>query len=334
MRATIRLNVTERLRFTAYEQKRVPARFASMTNAPLPVLINREGGSASKAGDALPDQVRKAFAAAGGQADVSMLPAGQMAQAIESAAAAHRRIVVAGGDGTIASAAQLLTGTATELAILPLGTLNHFARDLGIASDLAEAAKLAVQGNARPVDVGEVNGRRFINNASLGLYLYMVKNRDELRERHGLPKWLAMVPASWAALWSLRHQRLRIDMGQGVKPIITPLLFVGNNHYSLESGSVGSRDNLTGGKLSVYAVARAGRLALFWFGARALIGLADRRRDFEALGDTETLIVRRADRSLELALDGEVQQLHLPLEFGIAAGGLNVVAPPSPPSAS
>lgn len=134
-----------------------------------------------------------------------------------------------------------------------------------------------------------------------------------------------MVPASWAALSRLRHHRLRIDMGRGEQPVITPLLFVGNNHYSLASGSIGSRDSLSGGKLSVYAVARAGRLALLWLGIRVLIGMVHHERDFQTLGDTVALSVHSPDRVLEIALDGEVQRLKLPLEFGMHPGGLSVV---------
>lgn len=299
-----------------------------MTKTTLPVLINREGGAASKAGEKLADQVTQAFAEAGGQADVRMLKAKDMAKAIKKAASDNKRIVVAGGDGTIACAAQQLAGGKTELAILPLGTLNHFARDLGISFDLKAAATLAVTGAARPVDVGEVNGHKFINNASVGLYPFMVRNRDDIRQRRGWPKWLAMVPASWDALSRLRHHRLRIDMGRGEEPVITPLLFIGNNHYSLDGGSVGSRETLSDGKLSVYAVSRAGRVSLLWFGMRAVVGLADRKRDFETLGDAEAIIVRSPGKSVEIALDGEVQRLKLPLEFKTHPGGLRVVSPP------
>lgn len=311
-----------------HEQKRGSARFVSMTKLALPVLVNREGGAASKAGEELRDQISRAFSAAEGNVDVQILAAWQIGKAIENAAKEHKRIIVAGGDGTISTAAQLLTGTTTEVAILPLGTLNHFAQDLRIPSDLAEAAKLAIGGDTRPVDVGEVNGRRFINNASVGLYPFIVRNRDDIRERCGWPKWLATVPASWAALSRLRHHRLRIDMGRGEEPVITPLLFVGNNQYSLERGSVGCRDSLSDGKLSVYAVSRVGRFALFWLGARALIGKADRKQDFQTLGDTDAITVGSASRSLEIALDGEVRRLKLPLEFGTHPGGLNVVVPP------
>jgi diacylglycerol kinase family enzyme len=298
-----------------------------MTISTLPVLINREGGAAKAAGDKLEAQVEAAFTAAGAKAEVQMLPADGLADAIEQAAAKYPRIVIAGGDGTIASAAQLLTGGDVELAILPLGTLNHFARDLEIPTDLGKAAALAANGTAKPVDVAEVNGRRFINNASVGLYPFMVRDRDAIRDRKGWPKWLASVPAAWDAVSRLRHHRLRIDMGQGEAPIVTPLLFVGNNRYSLDAGSVGARETVNDGKLSVYAVSRAGRPALVWFGLRAALGLANRARDFAALGDTVALTVLGHAARIEIALDGEVRQLDLPLEFEIHAGGLKVVCP-------
>ncbi|NYT40720.1 NAD(+)/NADH kinase [Sphingomonas sp. R-74633] len=293
----------------------------------MPVLINREGGAAKAAGDRLEAQVEAAFDAAGAQADVQMLPADGLADAIERAATEYPRIVIAGGDGTVASAAQLLTGKDVELAILPLGTLNHFARDLEIPTDLAKAAQLAAKGMAKPVDVAEVNGRRFVNNASVGLYPFMVRDREAIQDRKGWPKWLAMVPASWDAVSRLHHHRLRIDMGAGAAPIVTPLLFVGNNRYSLDAGSVGSRETVNDGKLSVYAVSHASRPALLWFGLRAALGLADRGKDFAALGDTEALTVRGHAATIEIALDGEVKQLDLPLKFKIRAGGLRVVQP-------
>lgn len=293
----------------------------------LPVLVNRGGGAASKTGDRLPELLSHAFAAAGSEADIRMLTAPQLAQAIERAAQEHARIVVAGGDGTIAAAAQMLVGTDTELSILPLGTLNHFAQDLGISADLSDSARLAVAGQARSIDVGEVNGRTFINNASIGLYSFMVRNREDIRARHGWPKWLAMLPASWAALAQLHHHRLHIDVGLGEDTVITPLLCVGNNRYSLEGGAIGCRDSLSDGKLSIYAVSPASRLGLLWCGVRALLGLVDPMRDFQTLGETQALTVRSSARAIEIALDGEVQWLELPLAFRTRAGSLKVVAP-------
>jgi len=135
------------------------------------------------------------------------------------------------------------------------------------------------------------------------------------------------VPASLAALSRLPHHRLHIDMGHGKEKVVTPLLFVGNNRYSLESGSVGCRDSLRDGELSVYVVPRSGRFALFSLGIRILTGMTDREQDFETLGVTDTLNVLSHGQSLEIALDGEIQRLRLPLEFEILRGSLSVVMP-------
>ena len=299
-----------------------------MTQSPLPVLVNGEGGAAASAGDELPERLEAAFAAAGVATDIRILPAAGMEEAIREAAAANSRIVIAGGDGTASAAAQILKGTDTELALLPLGTLNHLARDLAIPAKLEEAAKLAGHGRATAIDIGEVNGRCFVNNASIGVYPSMVRQRDDYQERRGLPKWLAALPATWDVLSRLRHHRLRIDKGAGEEPLVTPLLFVGNNRYSLDAGSVGSRKTLQDGTLSVYAVAGRRRLALIWFAMRALVGKVDRRTDFVTLGNCKEITVRSHSDSIEIALDGELLDLPSPLHFQSRPGALRIVAPP------
>lgn len=291
----------------------------------LPVIVNKNGGTASKLGDKLVVTLRDAFAAAGTEADVKPLEGDAITKAIKSAAK-QGRVVVAGGDGTVSSAAQQLAGGDAELALLPLGTLNHLARDMGLPTDLEEAAKVAATGKAIAIDVAEVNGQVFVNNASIGLYPTMVRTREGLQEGKGWPKWLSAIPAAYAALERLPHHRLRIDLGHGELTIITPLLFVGNNEYSLEAGELGQRASLTDGKLSVYAVAHRSRLSLLWFAARALVGRTQHDVDFVTLGDCETFKVWSSGRSIEIALDGEVQRLDSPLEFRIRPGALKVVA--------
>ncbi|RYD91398.1 MAG: hypothetical protein EOP61_27650 [Sphingomonadales bacterium] len=172
-----------------------------------------------------------------------------------------------------------------------------------------------------------MNDRCFINNASVGLYPLMVKGRETYQDRHGWPKWLASVPAAWNSLSGLRNQHLVIDIGGGERPLSTPLLFVGNNRYSLEAGSVGSRDSLQDGKLSVYAVSRRSRASLVWFGVRAALGRAHRTRDFEALGDCDAMTVRARGKWIEIALDGEVLRLTSPLKFELHPAALAVVVP-------
>ena len=290
------------------------------------VIVNRNGGTAAKMGDALPQRLEQVFAAAGATPDISLLDAKQIPDAIE-AAVATGRVIVAGGDGTAAGAAQILAGSGTELGLLPLGTLNHLARDLGLPTELDAAAAVAVNGQPTQIDVAEVNGQVFVNNASIGLYPLMVRKREGLQRAKGWPKWLSSLPAAFAVLERLPHHRLRLDWGQGEHTIVTPLLFVGNNVYSLDRGEVGKRSSLTDGKLSIYAVTHRRRAALIWFALRALVGRAERALDFETLGECETLTVTSSNGPIELALDGELRRMDSPLEFRIRPGALIVVTP-------
>ena len=296
----------------------------------LHVIVNRNGGAAAKMGDMVAGVLEKAFAQAGATVRVAALDGKQIPEAIK-AVARSGRVIVAGGDGTAAGAAQILAGSDTELGLLPLGTLNHLARDIGIPVDLGEAAEVAANGQPAAIDVGEVNGQVFVNNASIGLYPLMVRKREGLRRAKGWPKWLSTLPAAFAALERLPHHRLRLDWGRGERAIVTPLLFVGNNVYSLDRGEVGKRNTLTDGKLSLYAVARRRRAALIWFAMRALVGRAERSLDFETLGECETLTVSSSSGSIEIALDGELRRMDSPLEFRIRAGALTVIAPGEAP---
>jgi len=298
-----------------------------MPDRVIPVFVNRAGGAAAAAGDALADQIIAAFAAAGATAQVQLVTPDKIGGVVHEAAATAKRLVVGGGDGTMGCIAQALADRSdVELAILPLGTLNHFARDIGIPAALEEAAALAVTGTVVPVDVALVNDHRFVNNASVGLYPFMVRRRDDARERTGLPKWLATLPAAWAALSRLPHHRLRIDLGEGAQPLVTSLLFIGNNRYALEAGSVGTRESLADGLLSIFAVAHRTRLGLIGFALRALFGRADRDADFVAIGESEMLTVHSSGRSIEIALDGEVRRLRSPLRFRVDRGALKIVA--------
>ncbi|MDB5705599.1 MAG: diacylglycerol kinase family lipid kinase [Sphingomonas bacterium] len=299
-------------------------------NAPgnsITVIVNGGSGAAAKAGDGLADTLTAAFAKAGAVADIRIVEGDKIADTVREASKAGR-IVVAGGDGTIAGAVQALEGIDCKLALLPLGTLNHLARDLGIPADLDEAAVLAVSGEARRIDLGTVNDIRFVNNASIGLYPSMVRRRDALRERHGWPKWVATIPAAWRTLGEFREHRMRLDLGEDERRVAAPLLFVGNNRYELDAGRVGCRASLSEGVLSVFVVAKHSRAQLIWFGLRAIVGRADPHADFVTLGDRTALTVEIDDDRIEIALDGELRQLASPLRFEILPGAMSVVCPP------
>lgn len=292
----------------------------------IPVIVNRTGGTAARRGDKLEPELNAAFAAAGLAIDLQLVAGREIQGAIERVAG-QPLVVVGGGDGTLGGAAAALIEAGATLGILPLGTRNHLARELGIPLDLPGAAKLIAERSVRRIDVARVNGELFVNNASVGLYPALVRRRDAARRRHGLPKWLAMAPATAGALAHLRNDRLRIDTPDGTQTVKTPMLFVGNNRYALEAGKIGRRTALDGGQLAIYAVAARSAAGLAAFALRTIIGRANPDFDFAAIGEMAEFTVNGAKARIDIALDGEVKCLDLPLRFEIQPRALAVVAP-------
>lgn len=247
-----------------------------------------------------------------------------------AAAAKSGRVIVGGGDGTQGSAAGIAAEAGATLGILPLGTRNHLARELGIPMDLPGAAQIIANGGTRSIDLSNVNDRVFVNNASIGFYPDMVRARDDLRDRHGLPKWVANLPAAWATLTQLRHRRFRLTIDGATQAVRTPLLFVGNNVYSLDLGKVGQRDALDDGKLSLFAVAPNSRAGLIGFAMRAIAGRSDATRDFAALGVCEHIDLSAHHRAIQVAIDGEIVRMTTPLHFSVQPKALSVFAPETP----
>ena len=290
------------------------------------ILVNGKGGAASRDPD-IAKTVAAALAAAGLKAKVELIEGGECeVRAKAIADRGDKLVVVGGGDGTISAAASALLGTRTALGILPLGTLNHFARDLGIPVKLEEAAALIAKGKPRPVDVAEMNGRIFINNSAIGLYPLMVLDRDAQQKKLGRSKRLAVVVASIRTLARFNHQRLTLTVNDAKELIDTPLLFVGNNDYRLDIGGPGQRDSIEDGRLSVYVMRKKTRRGLVAAMIRVLI---DRPRpdDMVALENVQRLRVSSHRSSLAVSLDGEVVGAKPPLDYKVRAKALRVIAP-------
>lgn len=292
-----------------------------MAGTPLPVIVNRSGGTAASFGEALREKLEAAFAAAGVEIELYVVDGGQVADCIGHLAK-EPVIAVGGGDGTLGQAAGMLAGTDTALAILPLGTRNHLARQLGIPLDLAEAAKVIAAGRSAPMDLAKAGQRVFVNNASAGLYTRLVRVRDAAIG----PKWLATIPAVWHVLRNLQDRRISLTVDGEPQTIKTPLLFIGNNRYSLEPGSIGERDSMSDGLLSVYALAPKSAGQLIAFVLRAMLGHADLNADFAAFAEAKTVIVE-GHGSARIAYDGEVERATLPLKFEIMPAALQVIVP-------
>jgi YegS/Rv2252/BmrU family lipid kinase len=290
------------------------------------VLLNERSGScATRESHRLVDDVREAFRAAGVAADVRCVAGENLATEARAAAAAGADAVVAGGgDGTISAVAAALAGGATPLGVFPLGTLNHFAKDLGIPADLAAAARIIAAGQARQVDLGRVNDRPFINNSSLGVYSRAVIEREQTRHRLGLSKWAAMLWAALKTLWIAPMMHVRLEVAGETIRLKTPLVFVGNNRYRLELPQVGARDRLDEGVLSLYVATADSRWRMLKLLARAAAGKLRASRDLKAMYAADVWIETRRSRP-HVALDGEIQRLPGPLHYEIWPGALHVL---------
>ena len=291
------------------------------------VLLNR-GGGAVAADPKIPDKVRKALRAAGVDAKVELIEGGKCE--VRCRALAERRdevVIVGGGDGTISAAAAALAGTDTILGIIPVGTLNHFARDLGIPTDIEEAAALIAKRPERRVDIAQMNDRVFINNSAIGLYPLMVVDRDAQRRRLGRSKRLAMMVASIRTLARFNHQRLTLTVNEEEKGRIdTPLLFVGNNDYRVDIGAPGQRESIEDGTLSVFVMRKKTRRGLIAASIRALFNRA-RHDDMVRIEDVQRLRVESRRSMLAVSLDGEVVRVEPPLDYKIRKKALRVIAP-------
>ena len=290
------------------------------------VLLNRGGGTVA-ADPKIAAKVRNAFRAARLDAAVELVFGGDFE--IRCRAIAERGdelIVVGGGDGSISAAASALAGSKTMLGILPLGTLNHFARDLGIPADLNDAVELIAARKARRVDVAEMNDHIFINNSAIGLYPLMVIDRDLQRKRLGRSKRLAMIVASVRTLARFNHQRLTLTVNDDKERVDTPLLFVGNNDYRVDLGAPGQRESIEDGTLSVFVMRKKTRRGLIAASIRALF---DRTRpdDMVRIDNVQRLRVSSWRSMLPVSLDGEVVAASPPLDYKIRRKALRVIAP-------
>ena len=232
-------------------------------------------------------------------------------------------VVACGGDGTVNGTASAVRGSGAVLGVLPLGTLNHFAKDLGIHG-LAQAEQVLLTGTVREIDAGFVNGRLFVNNSGIGIYPVMVLEREKVRKA-GIPKWPAFAWAFLRTAGKMPFMQLRIDADGVPMARSTPFLFVGNNEYAVEGKSLGTRPRLDGGLLGVYTARHIGPTGLARIAFRALLGTIRHDRDFIAF-TAKRLTVERKGR-IHVSLDGEVCRLTGPLRYSIGPGAIRVLAP-------
>ncbi len=298
---------------------------ANINSVNIAVIVNSTSGPGHQQN--VENVLAEAFKAARVTARISMARTGAevITLAQEAARGDADAIVAAGGDGTISSVATQVINTNKALGVLPFGTMNHFAKDLGIPLEIAGAVETIAGAHVTQVDVGEVNGHVFINNSSLGLYPIIVHKREK-QQRLGWGKWPAYI---WAAIAVLRRYpflNLRVAVDSRELNSLTPFLFIGNNKYEMEKLNIGSRSHIDKGELSLYLTNHAGRLDLVRLALRALLGGLHQEKDFLALSTNELWIETR-HKHLRVALDGEVTRLMAPLHYRVRPKALRVITP-------
>jgi len=281
--------------------------------AVIPAFVNAGGGSAGQAMDALRADARFAVR------EVEPARLSEMLRA--EAASGTGRVLVSGGDGTVATAAAALARSDVELAVLPSGTLNHFAKSTGIPTNDAAALDVGAMAGSRPVDVGYVNDRIFINTSSVGAYVTYVRMRERLERWMGY--WLASFVAGVRILFRLRSFAVTLEVEGQARTMRTPLVFVGvAEREPVPEGSTPERRP----GLRVVVVPGRGMARTL---ARALAAASRGDRD-AALPDEHNYLVDRCQVDLRgaravVAVDGELVRLTTPLEYRIERGAVRVV---------
>jgi diacylglycerol kinase family enzyme len=298
------------------------------------VLLNR---GSHGAGDAVADRVAELLRGGPPDAVIESVPAADLAAAATRAAqalrladarpgqAGHTTLVAAGGDGTVSTVASVAAAHGLVLGILPLGTMNHFARDAGIPLDLEAAAAVIRGGRVADVDVGDVNGRLFLNNSSLGLYPRLVWERER-QQQQGRRKWPAFALAAFRVWRQYRRITVTIE-GRGYRlNVRTPFVFVGNNEYAVDGGRIDSRASLTGGRLQLCLAPDAERRHMTAIVVAAMAGRLAAVESFDTVSATE-LTIATPSRRAGVSLDGEVVVLSTPLRYTIRPRALRVLVP-------
>ena len=249
---------------------------------------------------------------------------------VDEARACSGVVVAAGGDGTINAVAQATLGSGCPFGVLPQGTFNYTSRAHGIPATTADAARLLVTARAHPVQVGFVNDRAFLVNASLGLYPKLLEDREAHKRQFGRSRLVAFCSGLIVLLRERRQLRLLIEQGGETRALRTPTLFVGNNRLQLEQLGIAHAPMLDQGSLVAITLRPVGTLTMLGLlarGAFGQLGEADSVDSFAFKRITVTPGRRRSRRGVKVATDGEIAWLQAPIEFRIAPDPLYLLKP-------
>jgi diacylglycerol kinase family enzyme len=296
------------------------------------IVMNRGSGAAEK--NAVRDAIAAELKAAGRRHRFVPVAPGEIVKACRDAARQAREaggvLVAAGGDGTINCAAQAALAQDCPLGVIAQGTFNLFARQLGLPLDAAEATRMLLRARPEPVQVGLVNEHAFLVNASVGLYPKLLADREQVKQKLGRKRWIAML----AAFRSLMEWRLQLvldaELDGRVAQLRTASVFVCNNRLQLQR--VGIDDAVVAqvgqGRLAGVLVRASGVWAKLRMLVAALFGRLGDEHAIDSFSLRSLAVSNRNARKLKVATDGEVRWMELPLRFTVGPRPLRVMLPP------
>ena len=286
------------------------------------LFLNPRAGSFT-AGD---ESELRALAGENGLRVVEVVPGVDVRSTVlSSLASGLKTFVVGGGDGSIHHVAQALVGTEGVLGILPIGTVNHMARDLLIPVDWRQAFEIAVRGTVRQIDTGRINGIYFLNSVMVGIYPTMTEYRERFRSVHS--KWMAYARAARLALRQFHHVSLVLELDGRVETIRTQLFVVSINAYDLSTaGVVPLKSSLEDGRLSLYSFGFLSRMQFIQAAAKFYRGRLTEVEGFRRVR-TAQLRIDFPRSHLRVSIDGELTDLAPPLQIAAVPASLLVRAP-------
>ncbi len=288
------------------------------------VIANAKSGTNARDSEAI-DRALAVFGTAATLTHWS--PSQDLHQIVEAAVKnGARTVVAAGGDGTAMAVAQALLGSPAALAVLPLGTFNYFARGLGLPQDPEAAAQAILTGHRHQITVGKVGDRVFLNNASLGVYPAILKERETVYKRWGRRR----IMAHWSVLKTfLRFQRpmkMRLTADGETRDVRAPLLFVARSAYQLERFGLAGKQAISDDKFAVLIGRATSRGKLFKITWRLITGTMQEGRDYDLVQARDLTVATSRPRTL-VAFDGEKSREKSPFHFTMADKPLTIILP-------
>ena len=272
------------------------------------------------------ERIAEAFAAAGKQVDIRMVPPRDLDAALDAIARddSHDEVIVGGGDGSVSRSLGRLLALRKTFGVLPLGTVNLLARDLGVPQPLEAAIAALAHAEPRRIDLASVNGRPFHSISGLGFFAQMARAREAARGNHGLGRYLGFAIAAFRAFFRSGRSRYELVIDGQARRVDDTDVLVTNNAFDDRSWL---RPRLDGGEIEV-VVAHAGgmreRLRL------AIDVMTGGWRDnplIEAFRAHEAVVTKLRRRRVWVATDGELSRETCPLRYEALPAAAIVMRP-------